>query len=41
MYILADINEIVENKDLYNYKDDFWEKNKNKDSYFLFKRFYI
>ena len=30
MYILADINEIVENKDLYKNEDDLWKKNLNK-----------
>ena len=35
MYILADINKIVENQDLYRNKDDFWIFLKTKSSYIL------
>ena len=39
--IFGDINEIVENEDLYRNKDDFWKNNQIKNSYFLIERFYI
>ena len=35
MYILADINEIIENKDLYKNEDDMWKKNLNKKLLFF------
>ena len=37
MYILADINEFVENKNLCSKKDDF----KKKFLFFIYKRFQI
>ena len=41
MYVLADINEIVETHDLYRNKDDFWKCSKQKVLIFLTKIFHI
>ena len=32
MYILADINEVVENQDLYRNKDEYRKKNATKNT---------